>query len=383
MTGDSVTYYKIIIKSSDGGSTWSLITKYFNNPLELITSYWFLNKDTGFVYTHLNNIYYTTNGGKDFIKWKSFPSQNRFHTFYEYNYSEFNNGLFVRDSIGNFYKTTDFGNSWINIGIDTTSIAAFTLFDIHFVSDHTGFALGSDLKLYKTNNKGKSWKSITNNYLPFKNKYVSGFFVLDSNTMIYSTLHAGPFKSIDNGQSFFLINNGLPDISQAENKLLKIFFYDLQYGWAIVLTNNGYSYYRTKNGGLTWGSINRNFSCPGTDITGVDSNTLMLWNNDKGCLYKTNNGGGNFVSVKHNYYFRNRNFAIYPNPVHNQLTLLFKYSEVDSIFLEIFNLQGQKVFSHQMQSTETTLNVDALPKGIYFVRIMGENGVWVGKFIKE
>jgi uncharacterized repeat protein (TIGR01451 family) len=67
---------------------------------------------------------------------------------------------------------------------------------------------------------------------------------------------------------------------------------------------------------------------------------------------------------------------IYPNPAHNELHI--EGTDIHSI--EITNLLGQVVLSNNYTSTSTTLNIESLQSGIYFVRV---NGLYPYRLIKE
>ena len=51
--------------------------------------------------------------------------------------------------------------------------------------------------------------------------------------------------------------------------------------------------------------------------------------------------------------------------------------------LSIFNVSGEKVFERQLTDNETQLEISALPRGVYFVRLQNEKMVEVGKMVKE
>ncbi|HPR30669.1 MAG TPA: T9SS type A sorting domain-containing protein, partial [Prolixibacteraceae bacterium] len=69
---------------------------------------------------------------------------------------------------------------------------------------------------------------------------------------------------------------------------------------------------------------------------------------------------------------------IYPNPVHNMLTI----TGVDIQSVKVFNLQGREVLSEQ--NTTGTLDVSSLKNGAYFIQIDGMNNQrTVRKFMKN
>jgi sugar lactone lactonase YvrE len=75
------------------------------------------------------------------------------------------------------------------------------------------------------------------------------------------------------------------------------------------------------------------------------------------------------------------NFAIYPNPVLNELTIVADNNIYNSV--TITNNLGQIMEQRQIAGNTTTLNTDTFPSGMYYVRLIQENGIYkVRKFIK-
>ena len=91
-----------------------------------------------------------------------------------------------------------------------------------------------------------------------------------------------------------------------------------------------------------------------------------------------------------------QNLKIYPNPVKDQLRI--KNDELRIENVEIVDLSGRAVLMGEFNSplqndnpvgaycirqNETTINVSALPQGIYFVKITTDKGIVTRKLIKE
>ncbi|HLG33522.1 MAG TPA: T9SS type A sorting domain-containing protein [Bacteroidia bacterium] len=74
---------------------------------------------------------------------------------------------------------------------------------------------------------------------------------------------------------------------------------------------------------------------------------------------------------------------IFPNPATNQLAICNGQYAIESV--EIYNVLGEKVWSNAeiFQSNVETINVSALSSGIYFVKVRGEKGGRVAKFVKQ
>ncbi len=71
--------------------------------------------------------------------------------------------------------------------------------------------------------------------------------------------------------------------------------------------------------------------------------------------------------------------SIFPNPATTTITI-----ETPSTgHISIFNSSGQELLNQVITEPTTTIDVSGLKSGIYLVKVVGENGVQVGKFIKE
>jgi hypothetical protein len=74
--------------------------------------------------------------------------------------------------------------------------------------------------------------------------------------------------------------------------------------------------------------------------------------------------------------------TIIPNPSNNKITISSP-SLTGIAQLSIFNVNGEKVIEGQLTDNETQIDISALPRGIYFVRLQNEKMVEVGKMVKE
>jgi hypothetical protein len=90
------------------------------------------------------------------------------------------------------------------------------------------------------------------------------------------------------------------------------------------------------------------------------------------CFTKVSTSQSNFLE----------DISIFPNPFDNQITI--QNNSTEYIDYQLFTIQGQllqkgKILTENIQ----TLQVDFLPKGIYFLALKGENGAWkVEKLVK-
>ncbi len=73
----------------------------------------------------------------------------------------------------------------------------------------------------------------------------------------------------------------------------------------------------------------------------------------------------------------NHFLKVYPDPANGEISV---ESDEQIRQLKITGLAGQEVFSGRYQSQHVTLNISALPSGIYFIKV---NGLEVRKFVKQ
>jgi len=81
--------------------------------------------------------------------------------------------------------------------------------------------------------------------------------------------------------------------------------------------------------------------------------------------------------------FNNRYFSIYPNPTNHQLNIITYNTSTQPIYCQIINTLGSIVASHQTTIPEFSIDVSALPAGIYFIHLQSGNAQTVKRFVKE
>jgi hypothetical protein len=93
------------------------------------------------------------------------------------------------------------------------------------------------------------------------------------------------------------------------------------------------------------------------------------------------------VGIKHN---EMANFSVYPNPAKNELRITpvsseaRKLEQLRIVDIEIFDIYGRNVNSKfKIQNSEFVIDISTLSSGVYFVRLIDEQGAAVQKFIKE
>ncbi len=73
-------------------------------------------------------------------------------------------------------------------------------------------------------------------------------------------------------------------------------------------------------------------------------------------------------------------YLISPNPSNNFITI--SNLDIDSKF-NIYNVEGTTILEGELKSTNNTININSLSRGIYFIELKNEEGSYKLKFVKE
>ena len=77
----------------------------------------------------------------------------------------------------------------------------------------------------------------------------------------------------------------------------------------------------------------------------------------------------------------------WPNPTPGRVVVELEGFRSQKIRLQVLSLTGQVLqeqqFLHDGAGTQKELNLEAYPKGLYIIRLQGEDGVWVREVVVE
>ena len=73
------------------------------------------------------------------------------------------------------------------------------------------------------------------------------------------------------------------------------------------------------------------------------------------------------------------NISLYPNPAFNKLNI----ETPSASEIEILNIQGQLIKRIAANENNTSIDISAFAKGMYFIKVKTEKGLVVKKFVKE
>jgi uncharacterized repeat protein (TIGR01451 family) len=117
---------------------------------------------------------------------------------------------------------------------------------------------------------------------------------------------------------------------------------------------------------------------PGYAVGDIIPNTANIYFDFNPAIV-TNTFLTEFVSVLNSDSFTSNQTIIFPNPTSNILNIESK-NTISTI--EIMDINGRSLLSKKQKTTSTSINVESLSNGIYFVKVTSENGDFVQKFVK-
>ncbi len=300
----------------------------------------------------------TTNGGSDWI------AQSSGVTAYLYDVS------FINENIGmavgqneTILKTTDGGLNW-NI---QNSGTAETIYGISLIDEDNAVAVSGLGTVLKTIDGGQTWS-----YQPANDLYgLYGVYFVDINNGFAVGQHYHGYydgviiKTTDGGQNW-------SNHSPTYNGLRGISFINSSTG--IVVGKSG-TILKTTDGGLNWTIQNSGTANLLTSVDFIDSNyaTVGGWG---GTVLRTTNGGVTYVKEEKTYeipdnYFLSNN---YPNPFNPATKIKYSVPQLSDVVIKVFDILGNEletlVNNEKPAGTyEITWNAVSLPSGIYFYQI--------------
>ncbi len=234
----TLNYNDYILKTTDGGETWSVKSIYYASHLKNI---FFWDDQLGWACGYQGLIVHTTDGGETWNKQTSNLLSGYINSIY---FISAQTGFAVsqNDTLGSiFYTTINGGLTWDSTQIWSTGFHIYGPKKVIFVNNQEGWVLAENC-LLKTNDKGQSWNMIihTDDFTTFSdmcfvgdNVWITGY----SGTIINST---------NNGESWGVQMIDDPFNGGYNNSFESIFMLDENVGWVVGFP---YAAIKTTNGG--------------------------------------------------------------------------------------------------------------------------------------
>jgi photosystem II stability/assembly factor-like uncharacterized protein len=362
--GYIVSYAGEVLKTIDTGNTWSLCTTLSG----AFTSICNIGSDTIFAAGH--KIYRSDNAG---TTWQQITNIgfliNNLHFYtsktgiYQYGYQ--------------FCRTHDSGQNWSLVAngrnIQYIDDSAAYIISIGFNESYNGYGY-SNVSFYKSYDQGLTWSStFLGAYSSYNDGYSEKFYFLDRNTGFFL---GGSRLYITNDAADTRVYTGSTGIS---NSIMQCIFLNDSSGY--ILTSN-YS-------GPNYRSIYKNDA------------SILHWNLDYSCttcinkIYKLGDSimfaiGANGTILKRDPFFvisvesfKPNSFQISPNPASSYIKISVPEAATHSKLLSVRNLEGQLLLQKTIKQESTEIDVSLFAKGIYILKLDGENETAVAKFVKE
>ncbi|MCB9089898.1 MAG: Ig-like domain-containing protein [Calditrichae bacterium] len=268
-TGVAVGYLGTILRTSDGGDTWTIQS---SGTTENLLGVFFTDTNNGTVVGRFGTILRTTNGG---ITWVSQSSGVTIHLRDVY-FTDAATGWVVGS--GTILHTTNGGDTWT----PQNSAPYKVLCGVFFSDANTGWVVGEDGTIRRTTNGGNTWVSQNSG----TTEYLYGVYFTDTNTGWVVGNNGTIRRTINGGASWNSQSSGTTEIFTG------VYFSDAATGW--VVGYNG-TILHTSNGGNTW--INQNSgtieSLNGVFFTATNTGMVVGYN---GIILNTSDGGATWIS---------------------------------------------------------------------------------------
>ena len=272
----------LILKSTDGGDTW---TQYVNDYWNRLTGVHFVDENNGWIVGGLSSgnppiILRTQNAGATWSE-QSHPISDE-GTFFDIEFVSTTHGWIagghnafpVEESDRFILQTTDGGNTWNKVAFDFGNGLPFL--SVSFVDTMNGWAVGRDTEdetndsYYYTTDGGVNWQTgktgVYEIFGPYFHRFDLVQFVNTELGFLGSTSRV--MKTTDGGLTWSLV------FEEGSMNIHDMHFIDEQHGWLVGNGIGGNSsvakIYYTENGGSTWHEESV------TDVpTGFSDNTAL------------------------------------------------------------------------------------------------------------
>jgi photosystem II stability/assembly factor-like uncharacterized protein len=366
-----------LLRTSDGGENWNASIISYQN----LNAIKFVNDNEGWIVGNNGLIIKSTDSG---VTWFEQPGGQNYGL--RNLYFQNNQVGFICGGDGNIWpggivlKTSNGGNSWIQVSSSFTSSGLNTIF---FINSSTGWTTGNGGDFYKSSDGGTSWDSIAYFTSEFESWHTATIFWDTLNGVTCGNYHATGnwggeiFKTTDGGYTWNgIMYTGLLYAIAREPLINSLYIVGENYWNADGLI------YNSTDGGDSW-----------TQETNPTNNILYsieITQNQVGWIVGTNGTilkNSNLSSVLTNtvtkYFSLSQN---YPNPFNPTTKIKYQLPELSKVKLTIYDVLGRevKILVNEEKPTgnyEVEFDGTNLPSGIYFYRIEAGNFSATKKFV--
>lgn len=294
LTANADGYSRGLYKSTDGGTSWTLI----NSSVANSSSYAWFNRickvdpnNANIVYCGGLYIERSTNGGTSFSTAYSTHVDQHALCF-----APSNSNYIVEGNDGGVDYSSNGGSSWSYS--TSLPVTQFYAGDIDYLNPSTMFGGSQDNSIHRSTNNSLIWTTTTGG---------DGFYCIvdytNSQIVYASNQHAAIYRSTNGGNSFSSISGALPGSGSNVFNWMTPFVIDKN--TPTTFYTGSYTIYKSTNSMGSWTSISPNLTNGhiqnfGT-ITTIDvakSNPNVIYaGTDDANVWVTTNGGGNWTKV--------------------------------------------------------------------------------------
>lgn len=378
------TNFGVLYKTTDGGDNWN---QAYYNTSDYIVSVRFYNNLTGFATGYRKGATYatdykvqrlvlkTTDGG---ATWTAVtmgtPGDSYFTKINNLSFVD-QNTVYATGGVRYIYKSTDGGDTWSEIDLTNyvSNATYMSLNSVYFTDANNGYIFtdqGSNLVL-KTTNGGSSWSSIDigNWQIGNVNKAVfplatDKFITAGTNSslVLFSTGTVTLPVTMQSFTGHLVNNNAMLQWRVTEEANVK------QYGVEQSFNNGSFETVGTLSAGRSAYSFEQSLTNPGTysfRIRSADVDGRTQVSKTVNLTYK-NTVAGTCKII---------------NPVKDQLVI--EQSAARSVEVRVMDMGGHLLSRTTSSNKVISLDVSTLPHSTYTVQIIGKEGAFASKFVKN
>jgi photosystem II stability/assembly factor-like uncharacterized protein len=262
--------------SYNGGQNWNQLNSHTSANLLSISA---IDKDTIYVSGQDLSLLKTTDGGNNWIILRegTYGSRNTSKVLFV----NPKVGFLIGDGMTEFFKTTDYGKTWINLQVDYNFQGVTSLF---FTSPDIGYATLWSNGMLKTSNGGLTWETVT---VPQMGPFNAIDFTNESTAYLVGFL-GGILKTTDSGLNWEIQNN--PYIVLSNSNFVSVDFINENTGFVV----GGRDILKTTDGGKNWElAAQSTFDLRSVSFTDSLHGICVGgdWLNEYSCIIVTSDGG--------------------------------------------------------------------------------------------
>jgi hypothetical protein len=259
--------------------------------------------------------------------------------------------LFAGGDRGEVFSSDDYGYSW---QVQTIGIPSYTPVYAMAVSGTELFA-GHTFGIEKSIDTGSTWMTSGVTVTSFLSFAVTGSEIYGGaggDGIFYSTDHFATFAMNSGG----MVNTNITSIVAADS--------------VVFASSDGGGVHVTTNHSLYWDDFNTGLADIVVNALTISGNYLFAGTASSGVWKRSLD---EVTEVTENYFLRNNDIIIYPNPARSTIIIDLSKTSVRKGSITIVNLCGEVSYRIGFEDSKYVLtDISELVPGIYFIQVSGE-----------